>query len=141
MKIRRMLSSDIDNVIKYENEYLGSTLGKDYFKRLIDDKYSCFLVLEDNDILIGYISSTLDTYAEILNFFVVKENRGRGYGKELLESVISAAKENKCQSIYLEVNSNNIQAISLYKSCGFEINHIRKNYYKDADAYAMIKEL
>jgi ribosomal-protein-alanine N-acetyltransferase len=141
MKIRRMLNKDIDEVIKYENEYLGSTLGYEYFSRLINDEYSCFLIAEDNDKIVGYISSTLDTYAEILNFFVIKTSRGKGYGKELLENVISAAQANKCQSIYLEVNALNEAAIALYKLYGFKIDHIRKNYYKNADAYAMIKEL
>jgi len=141
MQINKMEISDIDEIIKYEEQYLGTTLGKDYFLQTIKDEYSYFLVAKENDKIVGYISSTLDTYAEILNFFVVSEFRGKGIGNKLLNCVIQKAQDSKCKSIYLEVNEINENAIALYLKNGFIKDHIRKNYYKDHDAYAMIKEL
>ncbi len=140
MKIRQMNKSDISDIVELENKYLGTTLGESYFNQLIDDPTACFLVLEENDNIVAYISSTIDEYSEILNFFVIKEAQRKGYGYLLLNEVIKRA-SGKSRSIYLEVNEHNDAAIALYLKCGFKIDHIRKNYYKDANAYAMIKEL
>ena len=141
MIIRQMTSSAIDTIVKLEEENLGTTLGDTYFNRMIDDNSAYFLVALIDDKIVGYISSTIDTYSEILNFFVIEEARRKGLGYELLKKVIEKAIESKSKSIYLEVNEHNEGAIALYLKCGFKIDHIRKNYYKDANAYAMIKEL
>lgn len=134
--------NDIDIIMSYENLYFGQTLGKNHFEIELKSDTSYFLVLE-NDLkeIIGYISSTVDEYAEILNFFIKDSERGKGLGEKLLNEVIKEATLRKCKSIYLEVNVNNANAIALYKKCGFIVDHIRKAYYKDTDAYAMIKEL
>ena len=142
MKIRRMTSQDIENVMKYEVLYFGQTLGENHFNIESNSEDAYFLVLEDeSNNLCGYISSTVDEYAEILNFFIVESYRGKGLGYELLKAVIDEANKRHCKSIYLEVSVLNESAIALYKKCGFKIDRIRKSYYKDIDAYAMIKEL
>ena len=137
-----MTREDISQVMSYEELYFGQTLGENHFNIELNSEEAYFLVLEDdNKEIAGYISSTVDEYAEILNFFVVEKYRGQGLGKELLNEVIREANQRKCVSIYLEVSVLNQNAIALYKQCGFKVDRIRKAYYKDIDAYAMIKEL
>lgn len=41
----------------------------------------------------------------------------------------------------LEVNENNLFAIKLYTSLGFETISIRKNYYNDKDGLIMKKSI
>lgn len=140
MKLRRLKERDIDTIIKYEELYLGSSLGRNQFEIELKNPYAYFIVSEIESKIIGYISSTLEEYGEILNFFVVSEYRNQGIGKTLLNSVIEEAKKNKIKSLYLEVSEKNENAINLYKSFDFKVSHIRKNYYKDSDAYVLIKE-
>ena len=49
--------------------------------------------------------------------------------------------ENNCATIFLEVNSINSKAISLYKKYGFVSYSTRKNYYGENDAILMKLEL
>lgn len=44
------------------------------------------------------------------------------------------------RNIYLEVNENNLQAIALYKKCGYTETGKRKNYYGKDAAIIMNKE-
>lgn len=141
MQIRRMQGIDIDIIIKYEELYLGCSLGRNHFEIELENPYAHFLVALENNNIIGYISSTLEEQGEILNLFVVEEYRKQGVGKALLNSVIEEAKKNNVSSLYLEVSEKNINAIALYKSFDFKLSHVRKNYYKDSDAYVLIKEI
>lgn len=141
MLLRKMQYSDIDTITKYEEIYLGSTLGKNHFEIELKNPYAYFLVALDNDKIVGYISSTLEEMGEILNFFVIKEYQNIGIGSALLNEVIEQSRIKKVKSIYLEVNENNLNAIALYKKFGFVLSHKRKNYYKDGDAYVLIKEI
>jgi len=65
-----------------------------------------------------------------------------GYGKVLLEFIISYLINKKCDNITLEVRVTNNKAINLYKKFGFEIASVRNNYYENGEAaYMMIKGL
>ena len=136
-----MTLTDIERVVELEQINLNTTLGSNYFKQTINDSHSFFLVAKENNDIIGYISSTIDEYSEILNFFVVDKYRRKGIGEKLLTKVIDEAIRNNSKSIYLEVNEINQNAISLYLKKGFKKDHIRKNYYNDHDAFVLIKEL
>jgi ribosomal protein S18 acetylase RimI-like enzyme len=60
----------------------------------------------------------------IYGFLVRPEYRGRGYGRQMLEEVIReirANSANSAKSIMLEVDTDNIVALNLYRSTGFAI--------------------
>lgn len=61
---------------------------------------------------------------------VSKNYQGQGIGKKLLEYILN----NTDKNISLEVNTNNLIAISLYQNLGFEINKQINNYYENGDA-------
>ena len=50
---------------------------------------------------------------------VAKPARGRGYGRTLLEAVISKAHDSGCARLLLDVASGNADAIALYERHGF----------------------
>ena len=64
---------------------------------------------------------------------VKKDFRHLGIGTKILEKLISISKELKFNSITLEVNENNKNAIKLYEKFGFEKLGIRKKYYNHTD--------
>lgn len=67
----------------------------------------------------------------IYGFVVRPDYRGRGYGRQILEEVIRMIQAQSQKTIMLEVDTDNIPALNLYRSCGFEIS--RTYGYYDID--------
>ncbi len=66
----------------------------------------------------------------------------QGIGKEVVEYLLQKAKERGVSNAILEVSSNNIAAINLYKSLAFRQISIRRNYYRDgSDALVFLTEI
>ena len=106
--------------------------------------FSSILILEDNNIIVGYIGMwTLGDQTQITTIGVRKEFQGKGYAKILMTKCDEITKHLGYSNINLEVRVSNTKAISLYQKCGFKIAATRKNYYQDnhEDAYLMVKEM
>ena len=61
---------------------------------------------------------------------VDEDQRGKGFGKKLIDSLINWAKDNKVEIIELTSNPARIAANELYKKVGFILhptNHYLKN--------------
>lgn len=65
----------------------------------------------------------------IFGLGVVPDQRGKGFGRELLIASVEKLKELGADKIFLQVDAENENALSLYKSAGFEETHSMK-YYK-----------
>jgi ribosomal protein S18 acetylase RimI-like enzyme len=61
---------------------------------------------------------------------VLPEHQGKGYGKEMLYSMISKLVEQKAENINIEVESQNSNAFKLYKNSGFEVESAWEYYRK-----------
>ena len=99
-------------------------------------KTSLNLGLKVDDELISYVLC-LDLFPEIeiLRFGVKQNFQLQGKGKFLLKSLISLLKQKNYNRIFLEVNTNNSGAISLYERFGFDYKSIRENYYYESGIY------
>ena len=94
--------------------------------------------IEDN--LIGFIHiNKLYENIDIINIIIDKNYRNKGYGKELLDYVISNNKD--VNSIMLEVRESNKNAIDFYKNNNFKIINVRKNYYGNENALIMKRDV
>ncbi len=67
--------------------------------------------------------------AYIYGFVVRPEQRGRGYGKEILARAIADVVAQRPQPIFLEVETENDPAFGLYRSFGFEVS-TTYDYYR-----------
>src|SRR3546814_15473256 len=78
------------------------------------------LVLEVEERICGFAvaRSVLDE-AELMLIAVPQKMRGRGYGRALLDKVIVECRRRNGRRIYLEVRSDNENAVMLYESAGF----------------------
>ena len=56
----------------------------------------------------------------IYGFVVRSAYRGRGYGRQMLEETIRTIQASSQKKIMLEVDTQNANAIGLYRSCGFK---------------------
>lgn len=143
--IREMKLSDIDEVLELEKEIFTDPWTKEMFQSEVgENTLAKSYVLIEDDKIIGYSSMwKLFENADITNIAVKEEYRNKGYGKLLLETLLNECKRQDTEYVHLEVRVSNENAISLYKSYGFETINIRKGYYEDnhEDAYVMILDL
>jgi ribosomal protein S18 acetylase RimI-like enzyme len=68
--------------------------------------------------------------ASINGLGVLPEHQGKGYGKEILFSIIQRIMEYKIEDICIEVESENDNAFQLYKNSGFEVQSAWEYYRK-----------
>lgn len=70
--------------------------------------------------------------AEVLTVAVRQDERGRGYGRRLMEEALRRLYRDRIETCYLEVDPGNRAAVGLYRSLGFEPFRERKRYYGDS---------
>ena len=92
-----------------------------------------------DDSVIGYagMQVVLDE-AEITNIAVAAPYRRRGIAVKLLEGLEMICRKRNVKYLHLEVRESNTAARSLYGKMGFEIDGIRKNFYKKPDENAVL---
>lgn len=123
--------SDID-VLMHElsaTSYCNETLLKD---ALNDKNVHVFVIKNDGHIVATStlcIKHTLEfTIADIESVVVSPKYRGRGYGKELMSTMIDTAKNLNVHHIQLTSNPKRVAANQLYQDLGFE--RYETNCYK-----------
>ncbi len=104
------------------------------------DKLYAVVDSDNGEKVVAYccIQTVLDE-SEILRIAVVPEMRRKGIAKEFFAEVIGEIKKAGSVSVFLEVRCENLPAIGLYKSAGFEELCIRKNYYGKGQDASILK--
>jgi len=68
----------------------------------------------------------LTKHVGLLGMGVVADYRGQGIGKELLAQTVEHAKVSGLKKVELEVFTNNLPAIALYRNTGFELEGTKR---------------
>ena len=71
--------------------------------------------------------------ARIWTILVDRAYRGRGLGRELVERAIAWAREKGYRALWLETQTDNINACRFYRHMGFHISGIRDDLYTNND--------
>jgi ribosomal-protein-alanine N-acetyltransferase len=84
--------------------------------------------------------------AELMLVAVLPGDRGRGFGRRLVEGAMHKARQRGARKMFLEVRDGNAVALQLYASLGFSAAGRRQNYYSGAagerfDAITMRRDL
>jgi ribosomal-protein-alanine N-acetyltransferase len=138
--IRKALHKDLAAVYKIENEWSGTWKLDQYRSEL--DKGSFFFIAEYNREVAGYaVVCVAADEADLLRIAVAKKMRRNKAGTHLMDYIISFCRQKECNAVYLEVGSDNSNAITFYMKHGFEQTGYRKNYYADDGALIMAKKL
>ena len=136
-EILKLTNDDVVSVFEIEKKLIGTGSIDDIKKSLESDVINYF-VLKNNGVVLGFLElSTLPPEMELFDIAIDEKFQGKGYAKLLMNFMIDFAKENKCETIFLEVNKMNVKAIKLYEKFGFKTYAERKNYYGDNDAVLM----
>jgi len=87
-------------------------------------------IVENNDGIIGKVHLQLiNGVGGIFGLGVLPEHRSKGYGRKILLKAIEALEAMKAESIMLQVEAQNSNALNLYKSCGF-VETSTMDYYE-----------
>ncbi len=142
LNFRPMQIDDLVNVMHVEHRAYPFPWSQAIFKDCINAGYHCW-VAEAQKEFVGYaIFINAVDECHLLNLCVDPELQGRGYGRQLLNHVLTSAKTFDAVCIFLEVRPSNTYAVELYESEGFNEVGVRKRYYpthhgrEDAVIYA-----
>lgn len=125
-KLGLLINSNFENLFKLEY--------------LLKSKYDYVYGYYDNNNLVAFIHvQRLFEILDVINIVVDEKYRRKGIASKLINKCVDNF--NEVDSIMLEVNENNINAIELYKKNKFEVINIRKKYYGDSDAYIMKRDV
>lgn len=138
--VRRMTVSDAESVSRLEQEIFSQPWSRQAFLDALANENVIFFVAELSGITVGYCGMycVLDE-GEITNVAVSACCQGQGIGRKMLDTFLKEAREHGVHQVYLEVRVSNEGAIHLYRSLGFEIQGVRKNFYEmpREDGYVM----
>ena len=104
------------------------------------------LVLTNNDAdgqLLGVATfSVADDMADLQRVVVHSGARGRGVGRALVRAGLEWAEALGANRMLLEVRTDNLPAVGLYRRLGFDQISCRRDYYGPGhDAYVMLRPL
>lgn len=139
--IRKLKEEDIDDVFKIEKSLIGECNKESIFKTLKNDNLFYYVLLKNNKIIGFFECQIIEPEIEIFDIAVIEEEQRKGFASYMMNYIISIAKDKKCSTIFLEVNSINNKAINFYKKFGFNKYLERKKYYGENDAILMKLEL
>ena len=148
--LRLAILDDIEEIYKLNTElfivlnslrediYNPIAFPKIFIKSMIESLNSDYIIVEDDDKIVGYalieerVSPYNDYegfveehYAFIYELVVLPEYRNKGYGKVLIDEATKWAKERKLESIELNVLNHNYSARAFYDTVGFEEYQIK----------------
>ena len=127
MKIRRLINSDIDQVINLLVSSFSSRYNNPPIIGTLSNPKSIFIVVEINNIIVGvaslHIIEKLTRKMGLIEDVAVDSNfRGKGIGIKLIQNLTSEAKNMGCDKIVLNSSKDNI---SFYEKSGFKVNEIQ----------------
>jgi putative acetyltransferase len=131
MLIRPYLLEDgpgVIDVVKASYDTLGYTMDFNEFDCDLDsvtetyqDSGGEFWVLEDEGLIAGCVGVTRETAGrcELHRLYLLPSHRGRGSGRELIETVVSWCREEGCGALCLWSDIKFEAAREVYIRCGF----------------------
>jgi N6-L-threonylcarbamoyladenine synthase len=144
MEIRELQTQDLLHVMRLENEtFANDAWPKESVTSELNSPNTYYLGLFDPE-LVGYAGlSTVPAMfsSDIQTIAITESRRGQGLGRELMNLLLAKAKSLGSEQVLLEVRVDNLSAIALYKSLGFEVIDTRKRYYQPDDVDALVMRL
>ncbi|OUR74567.1 ribosomal-protein-alanine N-acetyltransferase [Methylophaga sp. 41_12_T18] len=116
------------------------------FEDSLRANHQAWIFSDKDSKIIGYVfTQHVVDEIHLLNICVRTDFQGNGYGRKILDHVISFSEQQSAAVILLEVRSSNLRAQQLYLQNGFNEMSVRKGYYPAAqgreDAVLMAKDL
>lgn len=137
--IRKMEIADVDQVARMEAEVFSCPWSKESFLTEVNTENHIYLVAVESGNILGYCGLwEVAGEGQITNVCVAKEHRGKHVATQMLEELLTLAKEQGINAMTLEVRVSNLWAIRLYENLGFKEAGIRKEFYDHPKEDAII---
>ena len=144
-QIRVASEADLENIMQIEKACFGNDAwSKSNMKSELLAPHTTYVVAEESDSLIGYAGLSKlasSTSSDIQTIAVSESHRGLGVGRELMESLLDFAREQKAKEVFLEVREDKPTPQKLYASLGFSAIDRRENYYQPDGVAAIVMRL
>lgn len=141
MYFRSMTVADLDDVMKIESAAFASPWSRQFFLEELQATLARSILCQGDGGPIGYVIYwELVGELDIHNVAVHPNHRRQGIARAMLNGVLEGATNRGCRRVTLEVRRSNDPAQALYRSLGFEICGLRKEYYSDNKEDAWIME-
>jgi ribosomal-protein-alanine N-acetyltransferase len=139
LSILPMSEADLDAVSLIERLAFGERWSVSSFKSELANQSSFYHVAHLDGRVIGYIGYWLILdEAHVTAVAVHPDQRGQGFGAELVLRALDDCMERGAKWMTLEVRASNIAAQRLYENFGFSTLGRRKGYYHDDREDALI---
>ena len=80
----------------------------------------CFVSITSNDRIVACGLGVLQSgYIGLFDIVTDRDFRNRGYGEQIVNSILDWGKQNRAHTSYLQVMLNNVPALHLYSKLGF----------------------
>jgi len=137
-KISEVKVKDLPKINELENQLNLNKTKLNFFNQTLSNQNFRFIKLVLKKQIIGFLQFSLNkSDCDIISIGVLQKFQNMGYGKLLVEYLISLNLKN----IFVEVSSNNINAIMFYYRLNFLKIGLRKNYYKKQKSDAILLKL
>ena len=141
VEIRKVEKQDSDFVYKsiceLENEILDFVVFAAIFNENIVNPNNLYLLAENENEQLGFISFHTQNLlhhcgrvGEIQEFFIDKNHRGKGIGRQLIEKIIQFSDQNNLKSIEATTNRRRVENVLIYENLGFTLSHNKFTIYK-----------
>jgi ribosomal protein S18 acetylase RimI-like enzyme len=133
--IRNAQLTDLEALVALEKScFETDRLSRRSFKHWISTEHRALLVAETGNTIAGYILIIYHPgtrLARIYSIAVSHQHRGRGIAMQLMSAGEQAANDSGRLYLRLEVSVDNIPAIKLYETLGYQKFGIYRGYYQD----------
>ncbi len=133
-----MIGRDVEIVVRLEKQ-APSPWGRSLIKDELNRNHSFTLVAVVADEVVGWCCSRyVKEEAELLKISVAESWRRRSVAKFMLAALEKQLRTVAVLTLYLEVRSENLPALSFYRQVGFTVTGRRINYYSQPRDDAVI---
>lgn len=122
LKLRKVTKDDASEISRQNSIYFNMEfIEEDNIETEAGNYKNITYMAENENGAIGKVRIEINNkQGGIYGLGVLPEYRGLGYGREILSLAIEELIKNNAEIIFLQVLTDNKNALNLYKSCGFE---------------------
>ena len=144
LTLRAMTIEDLPVVLRFEHALFGAQAWSEQMilEELADPLTRWYIVAQVDGAIAGYAGlAAFGDEAHVMTIGTDPELQGRGIGRAMLRALLDEAERRGAKQVILEVRVDNVPAIAMYRSEGFETVGVRKRYYQpeNVDAAVMIR--
>jgi ribosomal protein S18 acetylase RimI-like enzyme len=99
-------------------------------RRTLADKGNTNYAAQEGDEYVGAVTLKWEEHeSEILYIAVIRELRGCGYGKSIIEVLTNEMRRRGVHSLLVGTANSSLDNIVFYQKCGFRMYHIRRDFF------------